>query len=35
MFFLPFGLSVLKKNIENKVLFSLSMFRCFDIRDRI
>ena len=35
MFFLPFGLSVLKKNIENKVLFSLSIFRYFDIRDRI
>lgn len=35
MFFLPFSLSVLKKNIENKVSFSLSMFRCFDIRDRI
>ena len=35
IFFLPFGLSILKKNINNKVSFSISMFRYFDIRDRM
>lgn len=35
MFFLPFGLSVLKKNVKNKVSFSISTFRYFDIRDRM